>query len=71
MKHFMNIVLKSLAAALEPSENYRVLRRLEGRGQFTRETPANPFVGIILDTETTGMMPRADEVIEFGMLKFL
>ena len=70
MNRFMNIVLKSLAAVLETSSHYRVLRRLEQQDRFSRDTPKDAFTGIILDTETTGMAPGADEVIELGMLKF-
>src|SRR5258708_36739699 len=70
MKRLMDAVLDSLAAALEASGGYRVLRRLGPQDQFAAGTPANPFTGIILDTETTGMTPGADEVIELGMLKF-
>ena len=70
MKRVMNIVLKSLAAVLKASGNYRVLRRLTPQDQFSKKTPADIFVGIILDTETTGMTPGVDEVIELGMIKF-
>ncbi len=70
MKTLMNVVLKTLASVLEMSGNYRVLRRLERHDRFSAERPSNPFVGIILDSETTGMIPGADEIIELGMLKF-
>ena len=66
----MNAVLNSLAALLERSGDYRVLRRLMPQERFSKARPENSFVGIILDTETTGMTPAADEVIELGMIKF-
>lgn len=70
MNRVIDAILNSLAAVLEATGNYRVLRRLLPREQFSKEPPADPFVGIILDTETTGMTPGTDEVIELGMIKF-
>jgi len=70
MEFLRNLVLSRLAAALEANGNYRVLRRLTPQAQFRSGAPEHPFIGIILDTETTGMNPGADEVIELGMLKF-
>ncbi|MGA7324292.1 MAG: 3'-5' exonuclease [Rhodomicrobium sp.] len=70
MTRLMNFMLNRLAGVLEARGNYRVLRRLEKRDRSASAIPANSFTGIILDTETTGMIPGADEVIEFGMLKF-
>jgi hypothetical protein len=70
MNRVANALLNSLAAFLQRTGDYRVLRRLTPQRQFSREAPENPFVGIILDTETTGMTPGTDEVIEFGMIKF-
>lgn len=68
---FQNMTdLATMAKALSRSADYRVLRRLVPRlpsmpppGQETR-------IGIILDTETTGLDHRKDEVIEVGMVKF-
>jgi len=63
--------LEALADRLEASEDYRVLRRLhpsvlghkpEGRGLRT---------GLFVDLETTGLDPRQDEIIEFGMIPFI
>ena len=70
MSRVIQTLLNSLAAALEATGNYRVLRRLAPQEQFNKTAPAEPFIGIILDTETTGMTPGTDEVIELGMIKF-
>ncbi|MGY4499405.1 DNA polymerase-3 subunit epsilon [Bradyrhizobium sp. GM24.11] len=62
--------LAAMAEALSRSTDYRVLRRLVPR------TPPAPLigretrVGILLDTETTGLDHARDEVIELGMVKF-
>jgi DNA polymerase-3 subunit epsilon len=64
------ISLAAMADALSLSLDYRVLRRLVPR------LPSTPSVGqvsrtaVLLDTETTGLDARKDEVIELGMVKF-
>ena len=62
--------LDDIAAILERTGDYRVLRRL---GPFV--PPPEPaeeptYVGLILDTETTGLDPATDEVIELGIIAF-
>lgn len=60
---------ESLAFQLEQSPDYRVLRRV-----IPRDIYADPIgetrTGIILDTETTGLNRRDDQVIELAMLAF-
>jgi DNA polymerase-3 subunit epsilon len=62
--------IAAMAEALGRSPDYRVLRRLVPR------LPSTPSVGqelrtaVLLDTETTGLDTRKDEVIELGMVKF-
>jgi DNA polymerase-3 subunit epsilon len=62
--------LDSIASVLESTGDYRVLRRI---GPFTPcpDQPNEPtFIGLILDTETTGTDFTHDEVIELGIIKF-
>ncbi|MGY3356292.1 DNA polymerase-3 subunit epsilon [Bradyrhizobium sp. GM0.4] len=62
--------LAAMAEALGRSTDYRVLRRLVPRPIFTPTIGQETRVGILLDTETTGLDHRKDEIIELGMVKF-
>ncbi len=62
--------LEALAARLEAAGNYRVLRKLAPRP--TVEPPAGVPMrqGLFVDTETTGLDPARDEIIELAMVPF-
>ncbi|MCS3892103.1 DNA polymerase-3 subunit epsilon [Bradyrhizobium japonicum USDA 38] len=62
--------LAAMAEALSRSSDYRVLRRLVPRIPLARPTAQETRTGILLDTETTGLDHRKDEIIELGMVKF-
>lgn len=61
---------------LEDSGSYRVLRRLVPRPVIGRDKLVSTArakdqkLGLILDTETTGLDHRVDEIIELGMVLF-
>ena len=58
-----------MVQTLDQSGEYRVLRRLPHRQQFSTPT-ALTKVGILFDVETTGLDTATDEVVELGMVKF-
>jgi len=60
-----------LARRLELHPSYRVLRHLVPRQEFAPAAPGRSLLkGVVLDTETTGLNPDTDKVIELGMLVF-
>jgi DNA polymerase-3 subunit epsilon len=62
--------LEDMAKLLENSGDYRVLRRLSSHVSSGRTQGPLPHIGIVLDTETTGLDRELDQVIELGMVKF-
>lgn len=57
-----------MAAHLTETGRYRILRKLESRPVATSIRPEFPLKAVILDTETTGLNHRRDEIIEIGAI---
>lgn len=55
---------------LHETGRYRILRKLEPRLVITAARPGFPLKGVIIDTETTGLNHRKDEIIEIGAVAF-
>ncbi len=66
----MSVQLEDIARLLEQSPDFKVLRRLQPRDVFSQSHCEQPLVGVVLDTETTGLVLDKAEVIELAMLKF-
>lgn len=61
---------ETVAQALEETGDYRVVRRFRPVERYAEADGEPVQLGAILDTETTGLDPQADEVIELGMVLF-
>jgi DNA polymerase-3 subunit epsilon len=59
-----------MAATLEASGGYRVLRKLEPRRTLCAFDGSPTRLGLVLDVETTGLDPSRDEIIELAMVPF-
>lgn len=59
-----------MVAHLAASGRYRILRKLEPRETVAAVRPGFALKVIILDTETTGLNYRNEEIIEIGLIAF-
>lgn len=66
----MTDALDDIAGILERTGEYRVLRRLKPFAASGESADEPTYLGLILDTETTGLDPATDEVIELGIIAF-
>jgi len=55
---------------LEKSGNYRIINRLETPHQYLAGKPATSRIGLVIDTETTGLDTTNDKIIELGFVAF-
>ncbi|MBD9375514.1 3'-5' exonuclease [Rhizobium sp. ARZ01] len=55
---------------LQATGRYRILSKLQPRPVARLLNPAFPLRGVIIDTETTGLSSRKDEIIEIGAVAF-
>ena len=66
------MTIESAARLLDSHDDYRVLRRLKTRWIVApRPLAPGEREAVIVDTETTGLDPRHDEIIELGMVRFI
>jgi DNA polymerase-3 subunit epsilon len=65
-----DFAFEQMAAALEASGAYKILRRLVPRPISTAPVKQAERIGIILDVETTGLDHTKDEIVELGMVRF-
>jgi DNA polymerase-3 subunit epsilon len=61
---------EAMVRHLSETGRYRLLKKLEPRPVASVVRPEYPLKGVILDTETTGLNARKDEIIEIGVIAF-
>ncbi len=55
---------------LERSDQYRVIQRLNPPGCYLPGEPGTARIGVVVDTETTGLDTDRDKIIELGFVAF-
>jgi len=55
---------------LQQSDQYRVIQRLTATERYTEGAPTTPRIGLVIDTEATGLDTTADTIIELGFVAF-
>lgn len=65
-----NAALSAAAQLLEAHPDFKVIRRILPRSQFSAHEGRALSRGVVIDTETTGIDPDKDVIIELGMVLF-
>ncbi len=65
-----NIAIIEATRLLETHPDYKVIRRIVQRTEFPDSGERILSVGVVVDTETTGIQPDKDAIIELGMVMF-
>lgn len=55
---------------LQQSDQYRIIQRLSAPERYSEGSPATPRIGLVIDTEATGLDTTADSIIELGFVAF-
>jgi len=55
---------------LEQSDQYKVIERLNAPERYQQGEPNTARIGIVIDTETTGLDTKTDTIIELGFVAF-
>jgi len=55
---------------LEQADQYRVIQRLNPPERYWHGEPSTPRIGIVIDTEATGLDTTRDKIIELGFVAF-
>jgi DNA polymerase-3 subunit epsilon len=61
---------EAMAATLDATDQYRVLRRLTSRSIIEPHDGSVTRLGLFVDVETTGLDPSRDEIVELAMVPF-
>lgn len=62
--------LEAMAAALQKTGRYEVLRRFEPPGQYAPPDSARTVTALAVDVETTGLDQAQDQIIQFSAVPF-
>jgi len=57
-------------AQLTKGNQYKIIERLNSPAYYQQGQPTTPRIGIVLDTETTGLDTSKDKIIELGFIAF-
>jgi len=66
----MSADTETMAAALEATGDFRVLRRMQSRRAVNEPDGSKTKLGLFVDVETTGLDTAKDEIIELAMVPF-
>lgn len=65
-----DLAVTDAVTLLDKNPDYKVIRRISPRKAFSKNDGRALLKGVVVDTETTGINPDQDAIIELGMVLF-